>query len=196
MLCVSSRSRLMQRTGEVKFRAFFYHFLHLICKSPATLTSERHTRVYLRSSFTSETGLEFELRSLSAVPAEELIYIFLLKCGEFMYIFYMCIYVSVGVYICVPVIRVQPICGHENRLEQRQRLNLGQFISLLLIMSASWVYSRRTTGFCCHPSNMAIIITTSTITIIIIIITIIITIIIIIIIINNTIGSCFNPGKR
>ena len=95
------------------------------------------------------------------------------------------------------VIRVQPICGHENRLEQRQRLNLGQFISLLLIMSASWVYSRRTTGFCCHPTNMALIITTSTTTtIIIIIITIIITIIIIIIVINNTIGSCFNPGKR
>ena len=96
----------MQRTGEVKFRAFFYHFLHLICKSEICdhpLTGDRRTSVYLRSSFTSETGLEFELRYLGALPVGELVYVLVLKCGAFVYIF-MCVFMyllmCIFVYIC------------------------------------------------------------------------------------------------
>ena len=84
---------------------------------------------------------------------------------------FLCVYICISlyVYLCISLcvmcvfVTIQTICGHENRLEQRQRLNLGQFISLVLITSASWVYSRRTTSFCCHPTkptNMAMSTTT------------------------------------
>ena len=61
--------------------------LHLICKSRASLT---HTSVYLRSSFRSQTCLEFELRCLSAVPSGELNYIQFLDA-----IWCICVFVSV-----------------------------------------------------------------------------------------------------
>ena len=66
--------------------------LHLICKSRASLT---HTSVYLRSSFRSQTCLEFELRCLSAVPSAELNYI------QFLYaIWCICVFVSVH-FLCM-----------------------------------------------------------------------------------------------
>ena len=54
------------------------------------------TDTLLRSSFTSETGLEFELRCFSAVP----VYL-ILKMWCICVYFYVCIYVFVDVYICV-----------------------------------------------------------------------------------------------
>ena len=160
MLHVCSRSSFVQRTREVKFRAFFYHSASYLQISSQPDTYKRISEIFIQIS----DMLRIWIKMPECSPFRRTKLYPILRC----YLLYLCICVCLlFVYVNVWCVYLwhykQNICGHENRLEQRQRLNLGQFISLLLITSASWVYSRRTTSFCCDPTkptNMAMSTTT------------------------------------
>ena len=149
---------------KVKFRAFFYSPLLLLPPSYLQISSHPLADTYTRISkifIQIWDKLRIWIKMLGCSPCGRTGVHILFYLGFWCIYVYLCVCVCVCGWVCVCVcvciclfVALQTICGHENRLEQRQRLNLGQFISLLLIMSASWVYSRRTTGFCCIPTSL------------------------------------------
>ena len=64
-VCLLFKVRFYAKVERSQILCILFITLHLICKSPATLT---HTSVYLRSSFKSETSLEFILRCWTRGP--------------------------------------------------------------------------------------------------------------------------------